>query len=73
MIEEQYDQACLAMDDIIAWLGSKDSFDPNYDPRLALSEWQEIQNMVKDPAVKQRVSMLRGIPQSQVVLPDITK
>lgn len=70
-IEEQYDEAVLRLDELIAYLGSKNSFDPKYEARLLPYEWQEMQYMaVADPAVNQRVSLLRGIPQSQVVLPD---
>jgi hypothetical protein len=73
-IEDQYDNACLDMDILIAWIGGSNSFDPNYDPRLSQVAWKAMQDMaVKDPAVKQRVGLLRGISQSQVVLPDIGK
>ena len=60
----------LALDELIGWIDESDYSD-DMEPRLTPTEWQAAQDLAAtDPAVAERVAFLRGVPRSQVLLPD---
>lgn len=61
--------AITALDELIAWIDESDYSD-DFDPRLSPEEWEDVVHLSEtDPDLAERVSFLRRVPWTQVILP----